>query len=385
MKIKLGVVEFESSELRETILSSRQLFERSQNPASFLDCVDRQKLLSSLGNAIGFLLRDRLEEGDGKGGWGKSDSLFMSDLYGPKAGADTHDSVMTTVSVIVALQAADRLMRCFSSAFAVHTWPQIWDEVRSGMSAYTKVRWDFSTGAARMLPLEKGRTTPRYRHTAWFLQLAGTDCGFVDAERIARYLIENFNSVHWEEEKAATPAAALSAFDLMKRDEGLLGLLNEAEVAERWRLAEQVLVERYVTDLEGWTSGMDPEKGRQLYTLGILAVLADLFADTATPLGALMQRAMEATLQSPWRGRSGSGLPVEPEAGPDISVSCLGVSTLICRHRACGLQEDESSEFARILSFLVDANGDADGWPERSYAWAVSYFVKDVCGLLLET
>ena len=49
-----------------------------------------------------------------------------------------------------------------------------------------------------------------------------------------------------------------------------------------------------------------------------------------------------------------------------------------------GLEEDERRSFAEILSFLVEATGCTAEWPERTYAWTVSYFLKDVCTLLLE-
>ena len=253
MKIKLGAVEIELSDLRKAVLLFRGLFERSQSPAAILDCVDPKKLLVSLGNAIEFLLKDRLEEGIGKGGWGRSDRIYMSDLYGPEEGVVTRDSVMTTVSVIVALQAADKLLRRFSSAFAVHTWPQIWDEIRSGVNTYTKERWDSATGAAGTLRSDRDgtpRLAPSYRHTAWFLRLVTTDCAFVDAARIAQHLIKVFDGVEWEKEKASTPAASLSAFELIERDEGLLGLVNKAGVTYRRQVSEQVLVKKYMANLD---------------------------------------------------------------------------------------------------------------------------------------
>ncbi len=385
MKIEFGNVEIEASDLREAASSFGDSPKRRHSQDGvMLNCVDRRELLASLGNAVAFLLRDRLGEDTGEGGWGHSHSIYKAYLYGPEVGAVTRPSVMATVSAIVALQAVDKLMRRSSGRFAIQTWPQVWDEIRSGVNAFTKVRLDHTADAAHPLPSSDRHDAARYRHTVWWTRVTGTDFDFVDAERIARYVVEHSNCVQWKDEKTATFMAALSAFEWIERHEGLLGVEKEADIAHCRQRAQQALAERYVANLDGWTSGTDPEKGRQLYTLGILADSADYSVDTDSPLGKLLRSAMDATLRPPWRGQPGGGLPSRPGADPDVSVSCLGVSALMGRHRVGGMREDESREFAKILSFLVDATGTVGGWPERSYAWAVSYYVKDLCRLLLE-
>ncbi|MBN2561526.1 MAG: hypothetical protein JXQ75_11410 [Phycisphaerae bacterium] len=383
----LGVVKVDLNEIRSAILALGRLRKRLCERVRLLDCVSRDDLLMSLSNGLSFLLKDRLEEGIGAGGWGHSDRMYMRDLYGPKVGQATRDSVMTTVAVVEALQVADRLLRQGTGDFARRRWPQIWDEIRSGVNAYTGQRWDSRTGAGGTLLLDREdtpRVAPSYRHTAWFLRLAKTECGYLNSARTAQYLIDSFDDVDWEREKAATPAAALSAFDLISRDEGLSALAEKARVTYLREAAQQALAKKYSAKLNGWTSGLDPEKGRQLYTLFVLTELEEALAASACPLATSMSRALEGTLRSPWRGRPGSGLPACSDGEPDISVSCLGISALISRHRVRELEEDKKRSFAEILSFLVEATGRTTEWPERTYAWTVSYFLKDVCRLLLE-
>lgn len=64
---------------------------------SRLSCVDPSRLASALGNAVAFLLNDRLTTGKGRGGWGKSDRVHMANT--PAFKLEVQQSVRQPLSV----------------------------------------------------------------------------------------------------------------------------------------------------------------------------------------------------------------------------------------------------------------------------------------------
>jgi len=340
-------------------------------------------LTNAVVSAVDVLVSDRVVSGLGSGGWGRSDAAYMSYLYGE--GEVVTDSVMTTVVTMEALtsflSSIDTLEKWKSGA--KREW---WEQtIRQQVREYADKRWNPRTGEGGTL--KQGREgdwvlAPRYRHTAWFVRLwyilPGT---YKNLERTVLALIDGFDSVSWNTEKVATPIAAYTAL----RQLGMRKTSEDIVPKTKREFLQDALLDivkaTYKPDIHGWTSGIDPQEGRNLYTLFVLAELAEDWEHVDNELRNMLTEALQSTItDSCFVDQNSRYLPMPGSQEPDMNSTSLVFAALT---RKPTLQKDERVFLGEITRFLSHKFSALDG-DNRSnlFAWTTAYFVKGIYDLL---
>lgn len=234
--------------------------------------------IQALAPAVEWLLADRVAEGIGIGGWGQSDAKYMLYLYGE--GEAITDSVMTTV---VTMEAITRFINIIE-LLELGEWNsskqrEWWNcSIQQDVFEYAKKRWNPRTGEGGTLKLGREgdwALAPRYRHTSWLVRLwlilPGT---YKNIRTTIRALVEGCDIVPWDTEKVATPVAAYTALRELAKRHTVEGILPKVESELLSDIFLDLVKAKYKPDIKGWTSGLDPRKGRHLYTLFVLAELS---------------------------------------------------------------------------------------------------------------
>ena len=380
MQITLGGITFE---FEEVAALWRRLLGVARRKRSCLAEVDQERLAVALANAVMFLLNDRLADGVGKGGWGKSDCAYMTALYGSETGSRVHESVMTTTVAVLALKSYHRLVMGSSDEVARTRVSAMWDVVQEELDEYLRGRWDESTGRGGVLTVGMdGLTalTPRYRHTGWLLELwlALPKYSHRTRKTIER-LFNDFESQKWGEEKVATPVAAHVALSYALGNKSISSVTDAGRAEHLLAELEQLIEAKYLPRINGWTAGLSVEGGRQLYTLFTLSDMSHAWKSRRSTLPATMQAALSESLSARWQA-GGGGLARSPGGPADVNVCCLAASALM---RKPTLTRDESKALSAVLGFLVSHMADGlDILARDAYSWTVAYLVKDVAGEL---
>jgi len=334
-------------------------------------------------SAVDTLVSDRVTSGPGAGGWGRSDAAYMSYLYGE--GEVVTDSVMTTVVTMEALA------RFVTSIDTLEKWKtgakrEWWEQtIRQQVREYADKRWNPRTGEGGTL--KQGREgdwvpAPRYRHTAWFVRLwyilPGT---FKNLETTVQALIEGFDSVPWNTEKVATPIAAYTALRQLARRKTSEDIVLRTKREFLQDALLDIVKATYKPDIQGWTSGIDPQKGRNLYTLFVLAELAEDWERVDNELRNMLNEALQSTItDSCFSGQKSRYLPMPGSQEPDMNSTSLVFAALA---RKPTLQKDERMFLGEITSFLSHEFSAPDGDSRSNlFAWTTAYFVKAICDQL---
>ncbi len=375
-------VTFDESDVSRVASLFARAFKRDNSP---LRKIDQVVATQALANAIGYLLKDRIQRGAGKYGWGRSDKAYMKYYYGAGAARGIHkESLMTTVVVIESLYKCLPRLADLGVQIDGHCPADLLGSIASELAVFLEPRWDEDEGHGGILV--DGREcdlvlAPRYRHTAWLLRLWMTLPQYHGrVSKTADNLVRKFGSVRWEEEKVATDVAAHSAFSLMEDNNDLCGDVDSDEITRCRRVLEGSIESKYTRDIRGWTTGSIAERGRQAYTLFILAEMTGMYKRTAEPLTQKMQEALHGTMQEPWRSPTGCGVLLEPAGQPSINSSCLAVSAFL---RKPSRNAKENAFLSAVMRNLIQSLAEAG--PDQLqgiWSWALSYFVKDMADLL---
>jgi len=369
------------------IQSILELFKsrRANNQRIELQDCPRDLLTYALISAVDTLVSDRVTSGPGAGGWGRSDAAYMSYLYGE--GEVVTDSVMTTVVTMEALT------RFVSSIDMLDKWKtrakrEWWEEtIRQQVREYANKRWNPRTGEGGTL--KKGREgdwvlAPRYRHTAWFVRLwhilPGT---FKNLETTVQALIDGFDSVPWDTEKVATPIAAYTALRQLAGRKTSEGIVLRAKREFLQDALLDIVKATYAPSIYGWTSGIDPQKGRNLYTLFVLAELAEDWEHVDCELRNMLTEALQNTITKSCLFESDSRyLPMPNSQEPDMNSTSLVFAALT---RKPVLQKDERAFLGEITRFLSQEYSAQDGNSRSNlFAWTTAYFVEAMCDLMAD-
>ena len=345
-----------------------------------------ETILQAMQKGVHFLLQDRLTAGEGSGGWGKSDRKFMGYIYpGEKLPSD---SVMTTVVVLLALRAYIEYLFHTKTGEGEKFSQNKWQPIIKGLQGYLEDRWDELSGCGG--PLAIGMHGDKshgqsYRHTAWLLQLWYSLQGFKDRiDKTVECLINRYNYNYIKtKEKVATAVAAYIAFQNLKKHHYPL---DSANIARKLIELEDIISYKYQDGIQGWTSGKDSERGRQLYTLFTLTELA-AFDVKDTELKKRMVRAMNATVSGRWGPKTRHhGVPRLPDGsnGPDFNSSCLAASMLLRKYSVTGNLPGQEQRFLEgLLTYLFrELASNYETIQSQIYAWTLSYLIKDICDLI---
>lgn len=298
----------------DDLVRIKHLFQRcAHRPTNPLSGISPEKAALALVHAVEYLLADRISEGIGAGGWGVSDRLYMSRLYGPEEAANVHESVMTTVVVVQALH--DCLLRMEDSGirFGRREPRNLFEFITNGLDAYVKERWDARRGHGGVLtPGREGdlALVPRYRHTAWLFRLWHLLPKYRERMQLtAMNLLQEFDFVKWTGEKVATDVAAHSAISILEGSPlcDSLGGGIPARVKYLKHVLEGQIESKFSREQQGWTSGNISEGGRQLYTLFVCIEMACMYSQPQEALVEQMHAALQATMRGQWHPPKGGG------------------------------------------------------------------------------
>lgn len=345
-----------------------------------------ETILQAMQKGVHFVLQDRLTTGEGAGGWGKSDRQFMAYIY-PGEKTPT-DSVMTTVVVLLALRAHIEYLFHTKTGKAEKFSENVWQHIIDGLQGYLENRWDEFSGCGG--PLAIGMHGDKshgqsYRHTAWLLQLWYGQEGFKDKiDKTVECLINRYNYTHIKtKEKVATAVAAYKAFQTLQKHHYRL---DSTDIARKLSELEDIISYKCQDGIQGWTSGKDFERGRQLYTLFTLAELVAFDVKDAE-LKKRMVRAMNATVSGRWRPKTRQqGLPwlSDGSNGPDFNSSCLAASVLMRKYSVTGTLPGQEHGFLEglLIYLFSELASNYETTQSQIYAWTLSYLIKDICGLI---
>ncbi len=354
----------------------RQWTKRSSNP---LNHIDPEKVTLALANSIAYLLSDRIKEGIGRGGWGYSDKEYMRKLYGSEVADQVHESVMTTVVVILALH--NCLLQLEKTGIKVNgrSPRDLLDTLVDELDEYLRYRWDNQKGHGGVLVAGREGDlilTPRYRHTAWFFHVWHRLPKYRDRMKLtAINLLEEFDRVQWSDEKVATAVAAYSAFSLLENDPLCDALAAVPRVKHLKHVLEGQIESQFNHELSGWTSGNTLLGGRQLYTLFVCAEMAGMNSFPESVLSSQLLEALETTMGSKWCAFDGRGVPLSPNGQSDLSASALAASALMRQPR---LTNSGQSFLSNIMRYLVENLAKDDDTIQGIFAWTLSYFLQDI-------
>jgi len=381
--VGLGSICSASSADKEVAHWGQWLLSRIRRPFNPFAHADPTLLFGALTNAANYLLSDRLEEGIGKGGWGRSDRKYMQDLYGEEAIQDFHDSVMTTTVVVEALY---KYLTCLAQREEERSacrLKELRDAITHQLDQYLEPRWDKDKGHGGVLhPGRENDVTlvPRYRHTAWLMRLWVLLPGYrKNCLRTAQNLVEEFDRTDWSREKVATDMAAHSAFSAALDTKGVCGDVGDEKISYYVDCLEDQVLKKFEDDLPGWTSGRDRLIGRQPYTLFVLTEMAAVWSQPSSRLAVKMETALRATMREPWSKDNEDGVAMVPNGPPEIGATSLFVSALL---RKPQLSAEEQAVLRSGIDFLLRAlNAPSADALDGTYSWALSYFLKDACRL----
>lgn len=384
MQISFLGITIEQDELLQVWQHIVKQFKKPDSHFSFLN---EDILSKALSNAVRFLLNDRVNDGIAKGGWGKSDRLYMTHLYGKEVGNSSKDSIMTTTVVVLALQAYQKILLQAELQLKNDFSQGIWNLLLKDLDEYLIDRWDRISGAGGVLTIGREgdpALTPRYRHTAWLLKLWMSVPRFAHRSLktlqnlIANYEKQNRQKQSWQ--KVATPVAAHSALTEALRHETLRSMVDVNLVENIRHCLEQTIIDKFDPDLQGWTSGLTREGGRQTYTLFVLCEMAHIYEKEQSELAQLMSEAFRHTFFGRWSSKIGKGVPRSEDCDEDISMTCLAVSSFLRKPK---MTNEERKVFQAILGYLVTSLARSDpGHLSEAYSWAIAYFVRDACDVL---
>ncbi|MDY6972786.1 MAG: hypothetical protein SV775_10705 [Thermodesulfobacteriota bacterium] len=367
----------------QSILELFKSYQTNNERIELRDC-PYDLLTYAVVSAVDTLVADRVVSGPGSGGWGRSDVAYSAYLYG-EGGEVVTDSVSTTVVTMEALA------RFFSSIDTLEKWKsgakQAWWEqtIRQQVREYADKRWNPRTGEGGTLKQGKEGDSvyaPRYRHTAWLVRLwyilPGT---FKNLEKTVQALIDGFDFVQWNTQKVATPIAAYTALQRLgtrKTSEGIVSITKREFLQDA---LIDIVKETYNSDINGWTSGIDPQRGRNLYTLFVLAELAEHWEHVDNELRGMMDKALLRTMEDSCSNCDGSRyISMINSQEADINSTCLVFAALV---RKPSLQKNEKKFFEETAKFLIYRFSELKSDTETGlFSWTVAYFVSAMCDIL---
>jgi hypothetical protein len=381
MQINIGPVSVEFSELERLLEGCVQKFYKHNNPFNGVTEVSIQKALTTV---LYYLLNDRLTEGVGKGGWGKSEKNYAYDVYGKEAANMAEDSITTSALAILGIEQYIALLREYGQEGCgralVEAWESRWPEI----DVYLKNRWNERIGWGGVIfygghELEQG-IRPSYRHTAWLLRLwlkLPHHLYVERAKKTAKYFIESYQNYDWAQEKAFTSIVAHSTLTELKRCEWLTHILDMGQIMFLQEFFEKEIIDKYDYQFDGWVSGSNHEIGRQSYTLSAMCEMPYIFEDTNSDLNRKFQKAWNETLFGKWKSKDGIGIPKQLGGPSDINLSCLAVSALMRRKE---LSKKEKIFLSDTGSYLINlfANKSQEAL-KGTYSWTLGYLLHDMC------
>jgi hypothetical protein len=187
--------------------------------------------------------------------------------------------------------------------------------------------------------------------------------------------------VEWGSEKVATPIASYTALRELSRRGLDTALISSIGVKYRQEELTDLVKQQFKPELHGWTSGIAPEKGRNLYTLFVLAELAEDWDKVDDGLRHMMNDALEHTAENVRTDADGCSFVVkQDDSGPDLNSSCLAFAAI---SRKPSLTQEDRRLYENLAGFLIrrfaGLSYEAD---TELYSWTLAYFVRALCDVL---
>ncbi|NQT03472.1 MAG: hypothetical protein HQ580_15705 [Planctomycetes bacterium] len=360
--------------------------------------IEKSCVIESLENAVRWIIDDRISEGEGKGGWGKSERAWMTHVFGEAAGRRTNEAIFTTVVITEALHRHTLLQKKLGRKSEYYRW----DDTIKGLMPFLidKKRYSERTGKAGKLGTmgSDGGWKPNYdyRHTALILRLWNLSSVWKDYYfRTTSALLENFDDedfVDWKKERVVTLIMAYKALKIIKESgEDCSG----QELENKIDVIRGKIVDKFDPDLIGWPAkSVDDSftnemkiKSRNYYTLLTLAMIPEEWEGQNSELKEMMTQSLNATCR--YHVREGvNNTYYICRAGsdrPDLAATLIAFSAFTRKTR---LNKQEQLLIQGISRYILNRfeKGDFnynDPY-DCPYGWAVPYFALDVCEILLQ-
>jgi len=376
MKINLGIVSVEETDFKRLEFLT-DLF-KNRRPIS--PNYQSDFFIAALKVLVNYMLSDRITEGLGQNGWAISDKKYMTDLYGERIIKDFNDSLMTSVVVSLAINTFYREFKkkkCLSNELEEYLERLI----SYSIIPYFKEHWIESLGAGGTFSLDREnnkRIVPTYRHSSWLLLIWLEFPIFYDrVEKSINYLLTDYERVNWLEEKVATDIAAYKAFNRIMQLDEFSRLISNSKIEVYLKDLENRITAKYVENIHGWTSGINKKRGRQIYTLFVLAELANYFEDKSKRFYENIHTAWDYSIDGDWNILR-DGIEFDFQSGsPDLNLLSLGFSSL-CRRTKLSIKDEEI--FKTIYPLIMERL--KSGEIGNPYSWALSYFLYDISMLV---
>ena len=349
--------------------------------------VPEDMLFRALFKAVELIVNDRFTEGPGKSGWGKSDKLFVTELYGENVASRIEDSVTITVNAIFALRSFISFLMQSDSSEAHKLLCKIGEIVCD--DEYVGKRWNSKYGWGGKLLYVKANEfhiAACYRHTAMLLRLWLEDARYCNNIPVTyQYLIDNFDTIDWKRECIDTHILTYVAFKALLSHPQQSNLLDLKKIPILMGGLEASIVSKYKFTLEGWTCCEEQDNlnasraGRQPFTLCALSEIAGCFSASGD-LSHIMERSLRDTINGSWKvANGGFGFGRVSGGEPDIALSCLGASVLLRKQKK---SKDEMDYLRGTIDFIVNSFVHNPNVEKGVYLWPVSYFIMDTCKYL---
>lgn len=372
MKINTGIITIEESDFKRIKL----FLENIRNNSTLFINYQSEYFISGLIRLCNYILNDQIKNGLGKNGWAISDKKYMSDLYGKKNVKDFNDSLMTSVVVSLALNKFYKEFKkkdCLSDELVKH----LENIINKSIITYFDEHWTLTTGSGGTYTRDREnniRIVPTYRHSSWLLLIWLEFPIFYNrVEKSIKYLLDDFENIDWKKEKVATEIATFKAFNAIKQLDEFNSFIKNSKIDLYLKSLENSIVVKYNENIEGWTSGINIKRGRQIYTLFVLAELANYFGDKTRKFNECIQSAWINSINGEWDIlKAGSEFDFQSES-PDINLLSLSFSSIQRRNKLSSKEEDLRRKIYSLIMERLNSNDIG-----KPYSWALSYFLYDI-------
>lgn len=362
--------------------------------------IDKQSVFESVEKAVHWIVNDRISEGIGKGGWGKSERAWMTHVFGQEAGSRTREAIFSTVAAVEALKAHTKLLQHYNRQNTCYRW----DDIESNLMGFLidDGRYNQISGLAGKLGVDGsdgGRTANLdYRHTAIVLRLWHLQSKWEDYFQLTgRALIDHFGKkefVDWRSERVVTLVMAYKALVILKAS-GYLQLT--ADIENKLKRITGHVVGKFDEDLAGWPakpedvtfSSEQKVESRNYYTLLTLAMMPEEWDVGNEELKNQMAQSLHATIDRYLRSepdRKSFYICRPNDDLPDLCATLIAFSAFARKPKLNKTESAICQGIARyVLNRISKADFDYSDPYDRPYSWIMPYFVLDACELSLET